>query len=124
MYTSRIAVAVDVLELGSGTNDLRLVTWCAQNAFVFVTKDWRTASEPLIAGHLMTLGVSAMWVRHDRHHNLASADLLYVAARDLRKVIPLIEASGGPLYFECRLGVSAREMQIPRVVLAKRRRAR
>ncbi|MDP9266282.1 MAG: hypothetical protein M3O91_09245 [Chloroflexota bacterium] len=63
-----------------------------------------------------------MWVRHDKQHNLASADLLYVAARDLRKVIPLIEASTGPLYFECRLGASARPIRIPLTKKARRPR--
>jgi hypothetical protein len=113
---------VDVSGLGAGASDGSVIAWCAQEGFVFVTKDWRTSSEPLIAGQLKTLGVSAVWVRHEKKHNLASIDLLYVAARDLRKLIPSFEKSAGPLYYECRLGVSARLITVPTPRLHRRPR--
>ena len=89
------------------------MTWCATNQYIFVTKDWRTSYEPYITAQLRGLGVSAAWIRHEKQHNLASADLLFVAARDLRKIIAYAEATSDPVYFECRLGVSAKLITVP-----------
>jgi hypothetical protein len=80
---------------------------------VFVTKDWLTSYESYITAQLKRLGVSAAWIRHSKGANLASLDLLYVAARDLRKMIEALRISSEPLYYECRLGVSARLIKVP-----------
>jgi len=106
-------VSVDTPGLGSGATDSALIAWSAANKHVFVTKDWKTSHEPYITKQLKDLGVSAVWIRHERKSNLALLDLLYVAVRDLRKIAPAVEASGEPVYYECRLGVSARLIQVP-----------
>ena len=113
MLTGQIAVSVDVSDLGAGVSDGTLIAWCAKNRYVFVTKDWRTSYEPYITAQLKGLGVSAAWIRHSKGANLASLDLLYVAARDLRKMIEALHVSSEPLYYECRLGVSARLIKVP-----------
>lgn len=121
--TAQISVSADVSALGPSASDSQVIEWCANNAHMFVTKDWRTSHEPYITNQLKELGVSAAWVRHDRRKNLASVDLLFVAVRDIRKIAAALTASSEPLYFECRLGVSARLIRVPTAV-PKRGRVR
>jgi hypothetical protein len=62
-----------------------------------VTKDWRISYEPYLTKQLKGLGVSAAWIRHARGANLASLDLLYVAVRDIRKMIASLAVATEPL---------------------------
>lgn len=124
MLTSQVAVSVDVAGLGPGVSDAALIEWCSKNGYVFVTKDWRTSYEAYITKQLKELAVSAAWIRHSKGANLASLDLLYVAVRDIRKMISALSTASEPLFFECRLGVSARLIRVPTRIPKRGRRRR
>jgi len=79
-----------------------IVQWCGHHGYVWVTADMRSAETGLVTAALQQQGVSAIWIQQSSG-NMKLRDLLFVVARDLRTIVPILEASSRPLYFVCAL---------------------
>lgn len=109
VYT-RARTMESVTELGQRASDIDIVRWCGRHHYVWVTADWRSASQDVVTVELKRLGVSAIWVRQEVG-NLSRADILYVLARDLR-IIEAELAAASPIHYVCTLGARPRRLDL------------
>jgi hypothetical protein len=120
VYKRQILLVEEEPELGPTALDPAVFAYCRKNDLVWVTKDWSASSQPDKVIALQALGVSAVWIREEAGRSqMRRGELLWVAARDLDRIIQIVEASGGqPVYIEARLGKKADAIKLP----TKRRR--
>lgn len=109
-----VKLVAHVPELGSAASDQEIIRWCAANGHMLVTKDLLIASEPLVVTELKQAGSGVLWIRH-REGNISNADVLYVLARDLRRVIEMIDASSAPLFLATGLLSRVRPIELRKV---------
>lgn len=119
MYRARIELSVR--RLGKKASDARIISLCKKEQLVWVSKDVTAAREPEIVRQLQSEGVSALWLRDEGKRKLKKKDLLWVAARDIDRVIEIVELSGKPVYLVSQQSRRSRQVKLP---IKKRRRPR
>ena len=82
-----------------GEKDPALITWLAQNHFVWITKDY--AARKLHAKELKREGVSVVWVRGlEGSRNTVNMQQVHLMLTvKLPRIAEIIQNASGPMYF-------------------------
>lgn len=110
--------------LGSATKDPKIIRHCKQHSLVWVLADTGASREPDKVHLLRTHKVSGWWLRAERHRKFGKKEMLWVVARDIDRVIEIVEAAGGePVWIVSRQGRKASTIVLRPSRRAKRRPA-